>query len=171
MSGGTRAYVVDLLESYPKRMQEIALLHYELEHPAHISTNEMISAMSFSHGDGVVRSSGHVSNKTLYIALNYQDKTEKINADTTEEIVKRLVSMEHEQERLAYYVSLLDQQQKTAINRFYFEGISWEKIAQELQVAVRTIYKIKRRALDRLADLYELAGIPGAIGQSADMLE
>lgn len=171
MSDGTKAYVVDLLESYPKRMQEIALLHYELKHPARISTDEMIGAMSFSHGDGVVRSSGHVSNKTLYIALNYQDKTEKINADATEEIVKRLVSMEHEQERLAYYVSLLDQQQKTAINRFYFEGISWEKIAQELQVAVRTIYKIKRRALDRLADLYELAGVPGAVGQSADMLE
>ena len=169
MSDGTKAYVVDLLESYPRRMQEIALLHYELEHPARVSTDEMIGAMSFSHGDGCVRSSGHVSNKTLYIALNYQDKTEKINADTTEGIVKRLVSMEHEQERLVYYISLLDPPQRDAINRFYFEGVSWERVAQELQVAVRTVYKIKRRALDRLADLYELAGIPGAIGQSADM--
>lgn len=168
MSGGTKAYVVDLLESYPKRMQAIALLHYELEHPARISTDEMIGAMSFSHSDGTVRSSGHVSNKTLYIALNYQDKTEKINADTTEEIVKRLVSMEHEQERLVYSISLLDPQQRTAINRFYFEGASWEKIAQELQIAVRTVYKVKKRALDRLAELYELAGVSGT-GQSVGM--
>lgn len=167
MSGGTKACVVDLLESYPKRMQEIALLHYELEHPARVSTDEMIGAMSLSRGDGGGRSNGHMSNKTLYIALNYQDKTEKMNADTTEEIVERLVSMEHEQDRLAYYVSLLDKQQKTAISRFYFEGASWEKIAQELQVAVRTVYKVKKRALDRLVELYELAGIPGAAGESA----
>ncbi len=166
MSGGTRTYVASLLESYHKRMQEISLLHYELEHPARVSTDEMIGAMSLSHGDRGVRSNGHVSNKTLYIALNYQDKTEKINSDTKEEIIKRLVSLEHEQERLAYYVSLLDAQQKTAIIRFYFEGVSWDEIAQELQVAVRTTYKIKKRALDRLADLYELAGIYGAPGQS-----
>lgn len=171
MSSGTKAYVVDLLESYPKRMQEIRLLHYELEHPAHVSTDEMIGAMSLSHGDGGVRGGSHVSNKTLYIALNYQDKTEKMNADTTEEIVERLVRMEYEQERLIYYVSLLDLQQRTAINRFYFEGTSWEKIAQELQIAVRTVYKVKKRALDRLVELYELAGLPGAAGQSAGMFE
>ena len=79
--------------------------------------------------------------------------------------------MEHEQERLVYYISLLDLQQRTAINRFYFEGASWEKIAQELQIAVRTVYKVKKRALDRLAELYELAGLPGSAGQSVGMSE
>lgn len=129
--------------------------------------DEMISAMSFSHGGGCTQSGGRVSNKTLCIALNYQEKADKMNSAVKNELVKRLVSLEHEQDRLAYYVSLLDKQQKTAIGRFYFEGASWEEIAQELQIAVRTIYKIKKRALDRLADLYELAGTPGAAGQSA----
>ncbi len=169
MSDGTRAYVIGLLESNRKRMQEIGLLHYELEHPAHVSTDEVISAMSLGHGEGTVRSSGHISNKTLYIALNYQNKADRINSDATEEIVKRLIALEQEQERLIHYVSLLDAQQKTAIIRFYFEGVPWGEIAQELQIAVRSVYKVKSRAVDRLVELYELAGLPETTGQSKGM--
>jgi len=106
MPDGARAYVIGLLESNRERMQEIALLHYELEHPARVSREEVIGAMSFGHSEGVVRSSGHISNKTLYIALNYQEKAGRMNSETTEEIVERLVNLEHEQERLDYYISL-----------------------------------------------------------------
>lgn len=65
MAVETRTYVISLLESYHKRMNQIALLHYELEHPANISSDEMIEAMSLSRSDGASRSKGHVSNKTI----------------------------------------------------------------------------------------------------------
>lgn len=42
----TRAYVVNLLETSQERKRKIALLHYELEHPAHTSETEMIGAMA-----------------------------------------------------------------------------------------------------------------------------
>ncbi len=158
MSDRTRAYVIGLLESSRKRMQEIALLHYELEHPAHVSRDEVIGAMSLGHGEGVVRSSGHVSNKTLYIALNYQDKAERMNSDATEGIVERLVDLEHEQERLVYYISFLDDKQETVIRQFYFEGHTWGEIARELHVVPRTVHKIKNRALDRLVAMYKVVG-------------
>ncbi len=158
MSDGTRAYVIGLLESSRKRMQEIALLHYELEHPARVSRDEVIGAMSLSHGEGVVRSRGHVSNKTLYIALNYQDKAARMNSDTREEIVERLVDLEHEQERLVYYISFLDDKQETVIRQFYFEGHTSGEIARELHVVPRTVHKIKNRALDRLASMYKVVG-------------
>lgn len=154
MSDGTRAYVIELLESSRTRMQEIALLHFELEHPARVSRDEVIGAMSFGHGEGVVRSSGHISNKTLYIALNYQDSADRMNSDATEGIVERLVDLEHEQERLDYYISLLDDKQETVIRQFYFEGHTWGEIAKELHVVTRTVHKIKNRALDRLAGMY-----------------
>jgi len=166
MPDEARTYVISLLESNRERMQEIALLHYELEHPARVSRDEVIGAMSLSHGEGTARSSGHISNKTLYIALNYQDHADRMNSDATVNIVERLVDLEHEQERLVYYISLLDMQQKIAINRYYFEGVPWEKIAQELQIAVRSVYKVKKRAVNRLAELYKLAGLPKAQGQS-----
>ncbi len=153
-----RAYVINLLESYHKRMNQIALLHYELEHPANVSPEEMIGAMSLGHGDGTTRSKGHISNKTLYIALNYQEQTEQANSEAHKEIVNRLVELEREQERLVYYIALLkNDQQETVLRRFYFEGRTWSEIAQELHVVTRTIHKIKNRALDRLASMYIFA--------------
>lgn len=155
MSAETRAYVIGLLESYHKRMNQIALLHYELEYPANVSPDEMIGAMSLGHGDGSARSKGHISNKTLYIALNYQQQTDRVNSEARSEIVCRLIELEQEQERLAYYIALLkNDQQETVIRRFYFEGRTWSEIAQELHVMTRTIHKIKNRALDRLANMY-----------------
>lgn len=157
MVAETKAYVIDLLKSYHKRINQIALLHYELEHPPNISSDEMIGAMSLGHGDGTARAKGHISNKTLYIALNYQEQADRMNSDAREEIVKHLVELEREQEKLAYCISLLDEHQATVIRRFYFENHTWGEIARELHVVIRTIHKIKNRALDRLAAMYTFA--------------
>ena len=155
MAVETKAYVIGLLESYHKRMNQIALLHYELEHPANVSPDEMIGVMSLGHGDGAARSKGHISNKTLYIALKYQEKSDRVNYEAHEEVVDRLIELEREQERLVYYITLLkDTQQETVIRRFYFEGRTWSEIARELNVVTRTVHKIKNRALDRLAAMY-----------------
>ena len=62
---------------------------------------------SLGHGDGATHSKGHISNKTLYIALNYQEQTDRANAEVREEVVDRLIALEREQERLAYYIALL----------------------------------------------------------------
>ena len=148
--------MIGLLESYNKRMNQITLLHYELEHPTNVSPNEMIGAMSLGHGDGTARSKGHILNKA--IALNYQEQADLVNSEAREEIVERLIELEREQEKLAYYITLLnDKQQETVIQRFYFEGRTWSDIAKELHVVTRTVHKIKNRALDRLAAMYTFA--------------
>ena len=112
MNNDMRSYVINLLETYQERTRKIALLHYELEHPAYTSEAEMISAMALGHGaGGGSHTEGHISDKTLYIALNYQSKVDKLNADTKEEIVVQLVELERDQKRLDYYISLLDERQ------------------------------------------------------------
>lgn len=104
MNNDMRSYVINLLETYQERTRKIALLHYELEHPARTSEAEIISAMALGHGaGGSSHTEGHISDKTLYIALNYQSKVDKLNADTKEEIVVHLVALEQEQKRLDYY--------------------------------------------------------------------
>ena len=160
MNSDTKSYVVNLLETYQERKRKIAMLHYELEHPAHTSEAEMISAMALGHGAGRSDShiEGHISDKTLYIALNYQSKVAKMNADTKEEIVVQLVEMEHEQKRLEYYASLLEKRQNMVISLAYFEGLPWDEVAKAVGVAVRTVHKIKNQALDQLAGMYRFTG-------------
>lgn len=156
MNSETKAYVVDLLESYQKRSKQIGLLHYELSHPTRISENEMIEALALSHGDGEgSRPAGHASDKTLYIALNYQARANRVNGDTAEEVVGQLVTLEQEQERLNYYVSLLDERQRRVIKLFYFEGMTQDEVADVLEVTVRYVHAIKAKAITELTSMYE----------------
>ena len=71
MSTEMSKYVLMLLESYNERARKIAEHRYNLAHTAKVSRTEQIEAMNFRHGDSLGHSAGHISNKTLYIALNY----------------------------------------------------------------------------------------------------
>ena len=156
MTVDTKTYVVGLLESYQKRSKQIDLLHYELSHPARVLENEMIGALALSHGDGEgIRPGGHASDKTLYIALNYQARTGRMNGDTAEEVVGQLVTLEREQKRLNYYVSLLDKREQKVIKLFYFAGMAQDEVAEQLEVSVRHIRSIKGKAIDELVSMYE----------------
>lgn len=156
MDADTKTYVVGLLESYQRRSKQIELLHYELSHPARVSENEMIEALALSHGDGEgSRPGGHASDKTLHIALNYQARANRVNGDTAEEVVGQLVALEQEQERLKYYVSLLDERQRKVIKLFYFEGMTQDEVADALGVTVRYVHSIKAKAINELVSMYE----------------
>lgn len=159
MNRDTRTYVINLLETYQERKRKIALLHYELEHPARTSEAEMISAMALGHGaDGSSHTEGHISDKTFYIALNYQNRANKLNSDTKKEIVLQLVELEQVQERLEYYTSLLEKRQALVIRLAYFEGLPWDEVAEKAGAAVRTVHKIKNQALTQLAEMYQFTG-------------
>lgn len=158
MDNDMRTYVIDLLESSPERKRKIALLHYELDHAAQASTDEMIEAMALGHGDGSGSgfSDGRISDKTFYIALNYQSRVGKLNGDTKKEIVLQLVELEREQERLEYYISLLSVRQAEVLRFGYFERLPWEEVASKVGVAPRTVRKIRDRAIEELAEMYNL---------------
>jgi len=159
MSAEIKNYVLNLLESYQDRERKIAVLRYELDHPMQISQDEMIRTMNFTRGDGTGRTDGHISNKTLYIALNYKEQADRINAETVDEVARRLVILEQEQNRLVYYVSLLDKRQADVLRLAFFERISWDEIAKMLGVALRTAHKIKTQALDKLVEMYTFSGV------------
>lgn len=157
MSEELGAHIIRLLETYQERERKIALLHYELEHPALISPNEMLNGMSFGHGDGP-NTPRYISDKTMYIALNYQEQADRLNASTKDEIAQQLAELEHEQGRLKYYVSRLDVREKAIIRLVYYDKCSWSEAAKEMGVTPRTVQRIKDKAVERLTKMYAFAG-------------
>lgn len=149
-----KTYVIGLLESYQKRSKQIELLHYELSHPAHVSANEMIGAMSLSRGESSGYPSGHISDKTLYIALNYKNQTDNANTEAMTEVVERLMELESGQNKLLHYISLLEQRQAQVIKLFYIEELPWENIAKDIGVVARTAHRIKNEAIEALVEMY-----------------
>ena len=147
--------VLNLLESYRKREREIALLRFELENHARVMSEELIEAMNFARQDGAGRSLGHVSDKTPYIALNYQEQAERMNRTVSDEIAVRLVELEREQGRLVYYISLLEPRQQQALKRIYMDRAPRETVAQEVGLSVRRLQEVKSQAIDALAEMYD----------------
>lgn len=156
MHDSMKRKVLELLENYPINQRKIAVLRYELEHPTQISPEEMIDAMSFGHGDGQGPTPGHISNKTLYIALNYQEKTDEANQETANAIAAQLWELEREQHRLEYYVSLLEEHLAEMIRLRYFEGNALPSIAKMKGISLKTVYRHYDRAIHELAGMYEL---------------
>lgn len=157
MKTDTRMRVLNLLKTYSKRKQKIEALRYELAHPARTSHAEQLEAMSYAHSDTEGRPSiGHISDKTLYIALNYQDKVDKLNSSVVDEVAGQLIETEQEQSRLEYYVSLLEPRQAEVIRRIYFKPESQGAVAKGLNISVRTVQVVKAQAIDALVELYSL---------------
>lgn len=150
-----RQYVLNLLENYASMQKKIALLRYELEHPATISAEEMINSMAFTRGDDVGRSEGMVSNKTMYIAMNYHQQAARLNQEVSDSIAQRLIPLENEVSRLHYYVDLMDSRFSQIIQFYYFEKKSWDEIADEAGCAVRTAQNLRKQAVDSLIETYE----------------
>lgn len=119
MNHNAKDQVLSLLQSYRATKRKIEQLRYELEHPARVTPDEMIEAMNFAKGDGEGRPSGSVSNKTLYIAMNFQSAADEANAALTHDLVSRLVPLEQEINRLEHYVALLEPRQTEVIRRIF----------------------------------------------------
>ena len=148
-----KEYVLRLLKDYRNTDRQIQLLRYEMEHCS-VSAKDVISEMAFARGDGSGRSPSQISNKTLYIALNYQEKAEKYRAETTEEIACRLWELERERDRLTHFVSLLDEKQAAVIRLCYFEGKSRDEIAAALSIGVRSVQRFRNLAITALCEMY-----------------
>ncbi len=150
----TKADVIVLLKGYLDRERKIAVLHYELAHLPKATSDEIIEAMAFGHGDGEGRPSGYISDKTLYIALNYQEKIEKLNFSTVDDISHQLVELEQEQNRLKYYISLLEAKQAKAVQLLYIEKLTQKEAERTLGYSAKTIRKLRDNALETLATMY-----------------
>ncbi len=155
MSTDMRLRVVALLDTYTERERQISLLHYEMQHTAHVSPEEVIDTMSLGHGASIGGSGkGHISNKTMYIALNYQERMDHMNAEAMNEIAQCLLELEAEQDRIRYYVSLLEKREADVIRMTYFDGVNQDVAAKSLGIVPRTMRRIKKEAIDKLAAMY-----------------
>ena len=104
---------IQKLYEYPKIKQKIKLLRFELENHKPVSAEDMLETMCFAKGDGTGHNSGAVSNRTLYIAMNYQCAADAANSESSKEILNRLIPLEKEASRIEYYLSFLQENEKT----------------------------------------------------------
>ncbi len=160
MNSAAKTEVIRILENYPDTKRKISLLRYELEHPQQITSDELISALNFAHGDGQPSAPGHISNKTMYIAMSYQEQVSKANSEIMDAIATKLFALERETNRLEYYLSLLDEPYRNIITMLYIDQISWDSISASIHASRRKANYLKAAAIDALVEMYTYANTP-----------
>lgn len=148
----TKEDVIALLKTYPKLQKKINLLEYERMHPSQVSPEDIISGLAFAHPlEGGTTQPGHISNKTMQIALNFQDEADRMNYSTILEIDQELHTLKRRIKKLEFYVSQLEKKQAEVIRKYYFEEKTWPEIQKELHMSSRTLVKRRDDGLDALA--------------------
>lgn len=100
-------------------------------------------------------SAGYISDKTMRIALQFQDETERLNRDASFEIAQELFNVRRKMKKLEFYVSQLPPKQAEVIRKHYFEEYSWPALQKELHVSSRTLINRRDEGLNELATMYQ----------------
>ena len=155
MSNTIQAQVMALLEAYPDTVRKIAVYRYELEHMASVTPNEVIGSMNFTHSDGIGAVTGHISNKTAYIAMHYQEKAAALTEEATGDLAVRLWDMEQKLDRLHFYVSLMPPRQRKVLRLHYFAGKTRDEVCELLKISSSTYDKNRKQGVELLCGMYE----------------
>ena len=62
--------------------------------------------------------------------------------------------LEKQQERLLYYIGLMDERDSELIRMTYMDGLDNDQIAAKLSVSVRTVRTRRTKAIDLLCELF-----------------
>lgn len=152
----TREDVEALLKKYPGWQKKITLLEFERKNPSEATHLEVLSGLAFARplieGAGA---SGHISDKTMQIALSFREKADRMNSDTILDIDQELSILRTRIEKLDFYVSQLEEKQAEVIRGHYFEGMSWVDLQKKLHISSRTLSNRRNNGLDALIAMGE----------------
>ena len=149
--------VLERLESYRKKEQQIELLRYELQHAKQVSPTELIEAMTFQTRDVDGSQTNLYPKDVPGIALSYQHIAAQLNEEAVGELISRYTALCYERDRVLHYIGLLDKRQQDVIRRYYFEQQSWGEIADGMGSTPRTVQRLRQQAVEELANLYSFA--------------
>ena len=151
-----KEYVIMLLKNHSRMVREAATLRFELKNFVKVGDDEIIEEMALSHqmGDGI--RSGLISNKTADVALRYQEVVNRVNEEAYKAVIHRLNALETAIERLDFYLGQLDKTQTDVLQGYYFERKTWREMQEGMNLATKSLRRIRDTAVASLTEQYAL---------------
>ena len=151
-----KEYVLMLLKNHSRMVREAATLRFELKNFVKVGDDEIIEEMALSHqmGDGI--RSGRISDKTADVALRYREVANRVNEEAYKAVVHRLNALETAIERLDFYLGQLDKTQTEVLQGYYFERKTWREMQEGMNLATKSLRRIRDTAVASLTEQYAL---------------
>lgn len=152
-----REYVIQQLSDYNKTRKDIIALEFELKSLAPFNLQEsdnVIESMTFAHPVDELVQGSHISDKTASIALNYHSVSLQQTQEARQQICRRLEAYTLQVRRLDTYLAILPEENAAVLRQHYFDGCSWQEIADTGHNCLRTVKKRREMGIARLVELY-----------------
>ena len=163
-----KEYVVCQLEGYTQFRNDITTLEFELKSLApfdELQTDDLIETLTFSHPTESPVQESRISDKIAAIALSYHTIGLEQTRDTRLRIASQLEVYQMLANRLDTYLCALHPEDAAVLKKHYFDGLSWQGIADAEHHCIRTVIKRRNRGMKRLTELYDrlarLGALPG----------
>jgi len=150
-----KEYVI-LLKNHSRMVREIASLRFELKNFVKTEDEEIIEGMALSSkmGDGI--RSGKISDKTADVALRYREVAQRVNEEAFKAVIHRLDALETAVDRLDFYMGQLDETQAEVLRGYYFEHRTWREIQEGMNLATKSLRRLRDTAVASLTEQYAL---------------
>jgi hypothetical protein len=148
------ARVEKLLKEYPTLIRERNCLAHQIAHFRGVTAEDVIESMYTPFMDGERVQTSGISDKTAQIALNYQERMERINREWFEHLEHRLKLLTDE---LSFFESALDSlsgRLPAVMRALVVRQSTWDIVQTEYHIGRATLSAYRKQAIAELDELF-----------------
>ena len=148
------ARIGKLLKEYPKLKRERDCLAHQIAHFRGVTAEEVIQSMYTPRMEGERVQTSGTSDKTAQIALNYQERMERINREWFEHLEHRLKQLTDE---LSFFESALDSlsgRLPAIMRALVVRQSTWDSVQAEYHIGRATLSAYRKQAISELDELF-----------------
>lgn len=144
-----------MLKNYPAMVRERDSIAHQIAHFKGLTAEEVIESMYTAHSDGERVQTSNLSDKTAQIAMNYQEKMERINREWYEHLEKRMMFLTSEIQCFESALDTLPERQAAIMKDMIAGDITWNAMCLIYRISRTTLAKHRKRAIARLSEIYD----------------
>lgn len=144
-----------MLKNYPAMVRERDSLAHQIAHFKGITAEEVIESMYTPRMDGERIQTSSISDKTAQIALNYQERMDRINRDWFKHLETRMMCLTSEIQNFETALDTLPERQSAIMRDMIVGGVTWDALCVIHHISRTMIAKYRRRAIARLSEIYD----------------
>lgn len=144
-----------MLKNYPAMVRERDSIAHQIAHFKGLTAEEVIESMYTAHSDGERVQTSNLSDKTAQIAMNYQEKMERINREWYEHLEKRMMFLTSEIQCFESALDTLPERQAAIMRDMITGDITWNAMCLVHRISRTTLAKHRKRAIARLSEIYD----------------
>lgn len=144
-----------MLKNYPAMVRERDSIAHQIAHFKGLTAEEVIESMYTAHSDGERVQASNLSDKTAQIAMNYQDKMERINREWYEHLEKKYICLNEDITLFEGALESLSGIHSAIAKDMYLHQCTWDALATIHHVSRMTIARYKKKIIAELNAYYE----------------